>query len=160
MKSIILLLGSFIFSSVAFGTTCVFKGITMLAETHKIEIEECWQLVNWPNAKAKTFCQEKGQGEGMKVKFCQGSTCSCRAGSSGRCDFTQKASQGLSEDYFKKNNIPPSMRKQIEANMKMMAAQKSPYDGLQVKLFYYPGQLLDKNTHLQDCKNKGGIFHP
>lgn len=158
MKSIALLVLSLGVSISATASTCVYKATTMLAETHKIEIEECWQLNNWPKAKAQKYCSEKGQDETMQVQFCDGTTCSCRAGSTGRCEFNIKAAGGLSEDYFKKNKIPPEMRKQIEANMKMMAAQKSPYDGLAVKLFYYPGQGTDKKNQQQDCVNKGGKF--
>lgn len=160
MKTISILVLLF-FTAFAKANTCTFKGTTLVAETMKIEIEECWDISSWDKKKAKDYCQEQAKDEtSVKVSYCEGG-CKCRAGSTGTCAFKVPAgtSSGLPEDYFTKNNISPEMRKQIEANMANLKKQTtSPYAGLAVILHYYSGKGTNVQIQQEDCKNKKGIY--
>lgn len=140
--------------------TCTYNGTVEIAETHKITINECWDLSSWPKAKAKQFCQEQAQDEtSVKVNFCEGG-CKCKIGFTGTCTFklpSSSESKSLPKEYLA--NIPPEMRKQVEDNFKKTQAEMaSPYGGQSVKLYYYPGKGTSEKIQKDDCKNKNGKY--
>lgn len=162
MKSIIFILACLFFSSPVLANTCVYKGKAKIAESKTIDIEECWELTGWSAEDSKSFCQQPTEEDSEVVgKFCP--KCKCKIGSSGSCTFKMPSAavaNKLSEEYFKQNNIPPELRKQIEANMaKLNKETQSPFSGKPIKLYYYPGKGLDLKTHQDDCKNRSGKFN-